>query len=227
MCTMCSDAPVIAAAPITSLTASIADPGSTRPALRMCVYTGTPAPPPDGTCQSLPAALLPACIESPSQRPIRRHPALPAAPLDSFDLLRRGRQIGRRSAFRENLRRTTSTSDNFGRQRRPKHRSPRRYMAGRRSVMNQRVTFFRFQEFRNVGRTDFQFQRAGHPVQRLDPLACHILAMLVQINESWSNHQPASMNHPLPSSKLQSRRGQSSHRECQHCAPHPAQSRDR
>ena len=64
--------------------------------------------------------------------------------------------------------------------------------------MNQRVTFFRFQEFRNVGRTDFQFQRAGHPIQCLNPLACHILTMLVQINESGSNHQPASMNHPLP-----------------------------
>ncbi len=32
MCTMCSEAPVMAAAPITSLTDSMEDPGSTRPA---------------------------------------------------------------------------------------------------------------------------------------------------------------------------------------------------
>ena len=41
MCTMCNEAPEIAAAPMTSLTASMLEPGSISPKLRTCVNTGT------------------------------------------------------------------------------------------------------------------------------------------------------------------------------------------
>ena len=46
------------------------------------------------------------------------------------------------------------------------------------------MTFFRFQELSDVGRSDFQFQRRRYAVKRLDPLARHVLAMLVQVNEA-------------------------------------------
>ena len=68
-------------------------------------------------------------------------------------------------------------------------------MAGRSSVVNQRMTFFRFQEFGNIRRADFQFQRRGHTVERLHPLARQVLTMLVQINKSGRNNEACGVNH--------------------------------
>ena len=66
-------------------------------------------------------------------------------------------------------------------------------MAGGGAVVNERVAFFRFQELGDVGRADFQFERRGDAVQRLDALALDLLAVLVKINESGSDHQSAGM----------------------------------
>ena len=119
-----------------------------------------------------------------------------------FDLFRRGRLIGGRPALGQNLGCTSVVSNDLGRQRRAEHRSPRRHMAGRRPVVNQRAPFLGFQKLGNIRRTDLQLKRRSYAVQRLDPLACHILAVLVQIDEARSNNQPAGMNHPPSAQRL-------------------------
>ncbi len=68
--------------------------------------------------------------------------------------------------------------------------------------MNQRVALFRFQELSDVGRADFQFERRGYAVERLHALALHLLAVLVQVNESGSDHQPAGMDDAASAQRL-------------------------
>jgi hypothetical protein len=75
-------------------------------------------------------------------------------------------------------------------------------MAGRAAVVNERVTLFRFQELRDIGRADFQFERCGYAVERFHALALYLLAVLVKINESWSYYQPAGMNNPVSAQRL-------------------------
>ena len=62
--------------------------------------------------------------------------------------------------------------------------------------MNEGVTFFGFQKLSDVGRADFQFERRGYAVERFDALALELLAVLVQVNESGSDHQSAGMDNP-------------------------------
>ena len=69
-------------------------------------------------------------------------------------------------------------------------------MARRCAIVNQRTTFFRFQEFGNIGRANFEFERRGHTIKRFHSLARQVLSMLVQINKSRSDHQPFRVNHP-------------------------------
>jgi len=52
-------------------------------------------------------------------------------------------------------------------------------MAGGGAVINQRAAFLAFQELRNIGHADFQFECRGHAVKRLDALACQILSVLM------------------------------------------------
>ena len=60
--------------------------------------------------------------------------------------------------------------------------------------MNQRVAFFGLQELSYIGHADFQLEGRGDTIKRLDALACEVLAVLVQVNESRSDHQPAGMD---------------------------------
>jgi hypothetical protein len=59
------------------------------------------------------------------------------------------------------------------------------------------VTFFGFQECRDIGLAYFQFQSCGYSVQRFDPLTFDVLAVLVKIDKPWSNDQASGGNHPL------------------------------
>src|SRR5437016_3396626 len=67
-------------------------------------------------------------------------------------------------------------------------------MTGRGAVMDQRVTFLVFQEPGDVGHSNFHFQRRGYAVKRLDALAFHVLAVLVQIDESRCDDKSAGVN---------------------------------
>ena len=79
--------------------------------------------------------------------------------------------------------------DFAGGKRRAEYEGSRGHMAGGGSVVNQRVTVLRFEELRDVGNTNFQFQRGGYTVERFDPLAGDILAVLMQIDESGSDNK--------------------------------------
>ena len=85
---------------------------------------------------------------------------------------------------------------------RAEHQGSRRDMAGRRAVVDQRAAFFGFQELCDIGHPDFQFQRRGYAVERLDALAFRFLAVLVQVNESRSDHEAAGMDDPSPGQRL-------------------------
>src|SRR5205085_6168168 len=75
------------------------------------------------------------------------------------------------------------------------YQSPRRRMACGRAVVNERMSLFRPQKLRDIGRTDFQFERRGYTVERFDSLAFNLLPVLVQVNEAGSDHQPAGVDH--------------------------------
>jgi hypothetical protein len=56
------------------------------------------------------------------------------------------------------------------------------------------VPGFGLQELSNVRHADFHFERRGDSIQRLDTLACQVLAMLMQINKAGSDYQTAGAN---------------------------------
>ena len=62
-------------------------------------------------------------------------------------------------------------------------------MAGRGSVMYERVAFLRLEKLSHIGRADFHFQRCRHAIEGLYPLAGQILPMLVQVDESRRDHE--------------------------------------
>jgi len=67
-------------------------------------------------------------------------------------------------------------------------------MAGRGTVVNERVPFFCFEELSDIGRADFQFERGGYAVKRFHSLALHLLTVLMQVNESGSDDQASGMD---------------------------------
>src|ERR1700690_1813146 len=75
-------------------------------------------------------------------------------------------------------------------------------MAGGAAVVNQRAPLFRLQELSDIWRADFQFERRGYTVERFHSLALYFLAVLVQVNESGSDHQPAGMDDTAPGQRV-------------------------
>src|SRR5580692_9703944 len=75
-------------------------------------------------------------------------------------------------------------------------------MAGRGAIVNERLSLFRLQELSNVGRADFQFERRGYAVESFHSLALHLLAVLVNVNESRSDHQPSGMDDTASTQQL-------------------------
>src|SRR6516165_5256095 len=63
--------------------------------------------------------------------------------------------------------------------------------------MNQRPALFRFQKLSDIRRADFELERHGYTVERLNALAFHFLAVLVQVNEPRSYHQTLGMDYPF------------------------------
>src|SRR5271169_131696 len=104
---------------------------------------------------------------------------------DSLDLLGGGGLVGRWAALGQ---------DFAGGKRGSEYQGSRRGVAGGGAVVNQRVAFLGFQELGYVGHADFQFERGGDTVKRLDALAGEVLAVLMQIDESGSDHQAAGMD---------------------------------
>ena len=64
--------------------------------------------------------------------------------------------------------------------------------------MNQRMAFFRFQEFGDIRRAYFQLQSGRYPIECLHALACEVLRVLVQVNESGCNDQPIGLDDTVP-----------------------------
>jgi hypothetical protein len=90
----------------------------------------------------------------------------------------------------------------LGGQRGSEYQGSRCHVARRGTVVNQRAALFSFQEPSHVGRTDFQLQSRGNTVERLDALACKLLAVLMQVNESRSDNEPAGMNDATAAQRL-------------------------
>ena len=61
---------------------------------------------------------------------------------------------------------------------------------------------FVFRNCSDVGRADFQFERCGYAVERFHALALHLLAVLVKVNESGSDHQPGGMDNPASAQRF-------------------------
>src|ERR1700722_16188039 len=64
------------------------------------------------------------------------------------------------------------------------------------------MTFLRFQELRDIRRSDFQFQRRGHTVEPLDALAGQALGMLGQNNEAGSHYETGNINNAPSTERL-------------------------
>src|ERR1700691_1269700 len=67
-------------------------------------------------------------------------------------------------------------------------------MTGGGAVVNEKASVFRFQELSDIWRADFEFERRGNAVERFHALALHLLAVLMQIDESGSDHQPSGVD---------------------------------
>ena len=55
--------------------------------------------------------------------------------------------------------------------------------------MNERVTFFFFEELGDVGGADFEFESHGDAIEGLEALAGQFLAMLVEVDEAGGDDQ--------------------------------------
>jgi len=75
-------------------------------------------------------------------------------------------------------------------------------MARRCSIVDEGVSLLRLEEGGYVGLADFHLKRCGYAVQGFDPLTFEVLAVLMQINEPWSNDQAWGGNHLLALNRL-------------------------
>ena len=117
--------------------------------------------------------------------------------LHAFDLFRCSVLIGGGATFWEDLRDAGVNFFSTSRQRRAEDLSACSHMAGRRSVVDQRMAVLHFQKLGNVRHADFQLQCSGDTVKRLDALAFQVLAVLVQIDEARSDDEAAGGDNPL------------------------------
>src|SRR5215510_5493195 len=111
---------------------------------------------------------------------------VPQTSLHGFDLLWGGQLV--------------RGSSGFGQQPALRHwraegKGARSHMARRGSIVDEGVALHGPQECRDIGLADFHFKRSGHAVKRFNALAFKVLAVLVQVNESWSHDQASGENH--------------------------------